>query len=179
MLLRCFGLETDDQIVELFGSEEHVLATIEKDSTKTGDDALLELYRKLRPGEPPTVESSRQLLTSMFFDVRRYDLPRVGRFKYNQKMALGPRIAGKVLAQPVVAPLTGEVVAEVDGRPLTKEKARAIERSGVSTVYLQVEDAVVKVFSNGMVDLDAFVDISEQERRELGLTEKVSFKVLC
>ena len=179
VLLRCFGLETDDQIVELFGSEEHVLATIEKDSTKTGDDALLELYRKLRPGEPPTVESSRQLLTSMFFDVRRYDLPRVGRFKYNQKMALGPRIAGKVLAQPVVAPLTGEVVAEVDGRPLTKEKARAIERSGVSTVYLQVEDAVVKVFSNGMVDLDAFVDISEQECRELGLTEKVSFKVLC
>ena len=78
----------------------------------------------------------------MFFDVRRYDLPRVGRYKYNQKMALGPRIAGKVLAQPVVAPLTGEVVAEVDGRPLTKEKARAIERSGVSTVYLQVEDAV-------------------------------------
>ena len=88
VLLRCFGLETDDQIVELFGSEEHMLATIEKDSTKTGDDALLELYRKLRPGEPPTVESSRQLLTSMFFDVRRYDLPRVGRSSTTRRWRL-------------------------------------------------------------------------------------------
>ncbi|MBQ3391301.1 MAG: DNA-directed RNA polymerase subunit beta, partial [Clostridia bacterium] len=131
VLMRCFGLETDEQLIDFFGNEEHILATIEKDPTKNTDDALLELYRKLRPGEPPTVESSRSLLNSMFFDVRRYDLPRVGRFKYNQKMALAPRIAGRILAEPVVNPLTAEVVAEADGRPLTKEMAKKIERSGV------------------------------------------------
>jgi DNA-directed RNA polymerase subunit beta len=178
VLMRCFGLETDEQLIDFFGNEEHILATIEKDPTKNTDDALLELYRKLRPGEPPTVESSRSLLNSMFFDVRRYDLPRVGRFKYNQKMALAPRIAGRILAEPVVNPLTAEVVAEADGRPLTKEMAKKIERSGVSMVRLRVEDAVIKVFSNGMVDLDAFVEITPEECAERGLTEKVSFKVL-
>ncbi|MBQ3076249.1 MAG: DNA-directed RNA polymerase subunit beta, partial [Clostridia bacterium] len=178
VLLRCLGLETEEQIIDLFGQEEHVVATLEKDLAKTVDEALLEIYRKLRPGEPPTVESSRSLINAMFFDVRRYDLPRVGRFKYNQKLALEMRIAGKVLAEPVVAPLTGEVIAEVDGRPLTRQKAREIERSGASTVYLQVEDKKIKVFSNGMVAPDAFLSLTSEELRSIGMTEKVSFTVL-
>ncbi|NLT58335.1 MAG: DNA-directed RNA polymerase subunit beta [Clostridiales bacterium] len=174
VLLRAFGLERDEDIIALFGPEENLLATMEKDATKTGEEALLELYKRLRPGEPPTVESARQLLFNMFFDVRRYDLPRVGRFKYNQKLALGARIAGHVLADDAVSPFTGELLAEA-GTRLTKELARAIEASGLSTVYLQVEDARVKVFSNGMVDAAAFLPF---DPREVGLLEKVSLRVL-
>ena len=152
-----------------------MLATIQKDATKNTEEALLEVYRKLRPGEPPTIESAQSHLDMLFFDPRRYDMSKVGRYKYNKKLALGTRITGKTLAQPVVNPLTGEIIAE-EGQTLTREMAHDIERSGVDTVYLNVEDKLVKVISNGMVNLADFVSFDPLE--ELGIKEKVRFSVL-
>ncbi|MBC8535746.1 DNA-directed RNA polymerase subunit beta [Feifania hominis] len=173
-LIRALGAGSDEEILEIFGEDERIGATIEKDPTKNTEDALIEIYKKLRPGEPPTLDSAQTLFHNMFFDVRRYDLSKVGRYKYNKKLALGSRIMGKQLAQPVVSPMTGEILAE-EGEVLSKQKAFAIQDSGVSTVYLKVEDRIVKVFSNGMVDAAKFLPF---DPHEAGIRERVKFDVL-
>lgn len=126
--IRALGLGSDQEILDFFGEDERMIATIQRDNTKTTEEALLEVYRKLRPGEPPTVESAQSHLDGLFFDARRYDLSRVGRYKYNKKLAIGARITGKVLAEPVINPLTGEIMAE-EGEVLTKERALEIEKA--------------------------------------------------
>ena len=166
---------TDQEILELFGEDSRMIQTIqEKDNTKNGEDALLEVYRKLRPGEPPTLESSVTHLRNLLFDDRRYDLSRVGRYKYNKKLAIGSRIAGHLLAQPIINEMTGELLAQA-GETITAQKAMEIERAGVDTAYLDVDGETVKVFSNGMVDLSDFVSFSPEE---CGVNEKVRLKVL-
>ena len=174
VFLRALGLGTDLEIINLFGEDERIMATIQKDNTKNTEEALLEVYRKLRPGEPPTVESAVSHIDGLFFDPRRYDLSRVGRYKYNKKLAIGRRIAGKKIMQPVVNPLTGELLAEA-GETLTREKSWEIEAAGVDTVYLDIDGKEVKVISNGMVSLKDFVSIDAEA---LGITEKVRFSVL-
>ena len=168
---------TDNEIYEVFGEDERLVATIQnKDTTKNGEEALLEVYRKLRPGEPPTVESSITHLRNLFFDERRYDLSRVGRYKYNKKLAIGNRLVGQTLAQPIVNELTGELLADA-GQKLTREMAEAIERAGVDTAFVTLEDGkTVKIISNGMVDIHDYV--GDMEVESLGINEKVRFKVL-
>ncbi|MBR6763523.1 MAG: DNA-directed RNA polymerase subunit beta, partial [Clostridia bacterium] len=173
-LIRTLGVKTDAQIRELYGEDERMIATLEKDTAKTEGEALVEIYRRLRPGEPPTVESARSLLDSLFFDPKRYDISRVGRFKYNKKLAIGPRIAGRTLALPVVDPMTGEIIAE-PGEVLTREKADFLEARGVARVVLNVDGHDVVVFTNNMVDMKGFVPF---DPKEIGFTEKVYFPVL-
>ena len=173
-LLRAVGLKTDAEILDTFGEDARILATLEKDTCKTYEESLLEIYRKLRPGEPPTVDSAESLLTGLFFEPRRYDLSAVGRYKFNKKLAMGARLSGQTLAAPVADPLTGELLAEA-GETLTRDRARELEDKGVNEVLVQVEDKVVKVFSNNMVDMAKFVDFDPEE---CGVTEKVRFPVL-
>ncbi len=168
---------SDSEIYDVFGEDERLIATIQnKDSTKNGEEALLEVYRKLRPGEPPTVESAITHIRNLFFDERRYDLSRVGRYKYNKKLAIGNRLVGQVLAQPVINELTGELLADA-GQKLTREMAEAIEKAGVDTAFVTLEDGkTVKIISNGMVDIHDYVGDLDVE--SLGINEKVRFKVL-
>ena len=178
-LIRAIGPRTDAGIVELFGEDPRILATLEKDSCKTYEESLLEIYRKLRPGEPPTVDSAENLLTALFFDPRRYDLSNVGRYKFNKKLAIWTRLSGQKLAQPVADPSTGEIVAEA-GEVLTREKAQKLGALGVNEAVVEVDDLhtgthMVKVFSNGMVDMKDFVDFSPEDA---GINEKVRFTVL-
>ncbi len=173
-LIRALGLGTDAELLEFFGEDERILATMEKDSTKTTEDALIEVYKKLRPGEPPTVETAKSHLESLFFDEKRYDLSRVGRYKYNKKLAISDRLEGNVLARDVISDYTGEVIAE-KGEKLTRERAREIENAGVCIAYVDVDGREVKVVSNGMVDISCYVNF---DAKELGINEKVSFKVL-
>ncbi|MBR5519236.1 MAG: DNA-directed RNA polymerase subunit beta, partial [Clostridia bacterium] len=172
-LLRAIGLETDDEINEMFGDEMLIQTTIEKDTAKTADESLIEIYRRLRPGEPPTVDSSRSLLYSLFFD-RRYDLSKVGRFKYNQKMDLAVRIVGRTLAEPAICPMTGEILADA-GEVLSAEKAALISSKGVSRVILDIDGKHVVCFDNGMVNIHDFINFEVDE--EL-IWEKVRFSVL-
>ncbi|MCI8496874.1 MAG: DNA-directed RNA polymerase subunit beta [Clostridiales bacterium] len=172
--IRALGLGTDAQILDFFGEDERIIETLKKDNTDNTDDALMEVYKKLRPGEPPTVESAQQHIDGLFFDARRYDLSRVGRYKYNKKLAVAHRLTGKVLARPVIHPLTGEIMAE-SGEVIKRSVAEAIEKAGVSLVYLDVEGKEVKVLSNGMVDIHDFVDFDVDD---LGINEKVRFVVL-
>ena len=174
--IRAIGVETDAEIKEMFGEDERIVATLEKDAAKTAEEALIELYKKLRPGEPPTVESARNLINSLFFDTRRYDISAVGRYKYNKKLNIARRITGRTLAQPAVDPMTGEIIAE-EGEVLTRAKAQEISRRGVhGVVVLDNDDNEVKVFSNGMVDLKYFVSFDPEA--ECGIKEKVRFVVL-
>ncbi|MBC8570157.1 DNA-directed RNA polymerase subunit beta [Zongyangia hominis] len=173
--IRALGLGSDQEILDFFGEDERVLATIQKDATKNTEEALLEVYRKLRPGEPPTVDSAQSHIDALFFDPRRYDLSRVGRYKYNKKLAISARIAGRKLAAVVVNPLTGEILGE-EGEILTREKALAIEKAGVDTAYIDMEGKLVKVISNGMVDLQDF--FPEVDPKALGINEKVRFCVV-
>ena len=173
-LIRALGPRTDAEILQLFGEDERILATLEKDACKTYEEAMLEIYRKLRPGEPPTVDTSKSLLEATFFDPRRYDLSMVGRYKFNKKMALWARLAGHKLAQPVADPRTGEIVAEA-GEVLTRQRARELDDMGVNEAVLDVDGKQVKVFSNNMVDM-AFVDF---DPAEAGVDELVSFPALC
>ncbi len=173
--IRALGVGRDEEILDLFGGDATLRTTIEKDSTKSTEEGLLEVYRKLRPGEPPTVESAQTHIDNLFFDARRYDLSRVGRYKYNKKLAIGLRLAGQVLARPIVNPLTGELMAEA-GDLLTKEKAMEIERAGVSAAYITLHDTEVKVMSNGMVEIADFIPF---DCAEYGINEKVRFSVLC
>ena len=173
-LIRAVGPRTDAEIIELFGEDPRILATIEKDTCKTREEALLEIYRKLRPGEPPTVDSSESLLNALFFDPRRYDLSAVGRYKFNKKLAIWQRLSGQKLALPVADPMTGEILAEA-GEVLTRERARALEAKGVNEAVIDLEGTLVKVFSNNMVDMKGFVSFDPEA---CGVTEKVYFPLL-
>ena len=169
------GAMTNERIKEIYGEDERMTATLDKDTAANRDECLMEIYRKLRPGEPPTVESAEAYLDALFFDARRYDISNVGRYKFNKKLALGRRIAGFMLALPVADPRTGEIIAD-EGEVLSREKAQLVEASGVNEVYLNVEGKTVKVFSNGMVDLANYVDF---DPKEIGVTEKVRGIVLA
>ncbi len=185
MFIRALGVPTNDAIRELFGDDERLAATLENDDTKSREDALVEVYKKLRPSEPVTIEGAQSYLEQLFFDAHRYDLSRVGRYKYNKKLAIGARLRGKVLSRPVVDPSTGEIIAEAD-TTVSKELAAEIEAKGVNSAYVNVMDfegnvTEVKILSNGMVDLKDYVDFSEEELNELdelGINEKVSFTVI-
>lgn len=174
VLIRALGFGTDAQILQLFGEDEHLLATIEKDTAKTQEDGLLEVYRRLRPGEPPTVESAQALLTNLFFDPKRYDLARVGRYKMNKKLRLFFRIPGHTAAENVVDPETGELLLEA-GQKITKDDALALEKAGINTVLIQSEEKITKVISNNMADLSHYVDYNP---RDYGINEMVCRDVL-
>lgn len=174
VLLRALGFGTDMEIMDLLGEEEGIIATIQKDNTKTVDEGLLEVYKRLRPGEPPTVESATSLINSLFFDPKRYDLAKVGRFKFNKKLSIAARIAGAVAAQDIVSPETGEVLAAEDER-ITREKAEIIQNSGVNAVYINIEGKKVKVIGNNTVDIKAFVDF---DVAGIGVTERVRYELL-
>ena len=173
-LIRALGVATDGQITEMFGEDPLIKATMDKDPCKTREESLLEIYRRLRPGEPPTVESSESYLDALFFDARRYDVSKVGRYKFNKKLDIWSRLSGQVLAEPVTDPMTGEIIA-MNGETVTREKAHEISRRGVSRAVIEVNDRRVVVFSNGMVDMAQFVDF---DPAQYGIKEKVCFNVL-
>ena len=176
--IRAIGVKTDAEIKELFGEDPLLLATLDKDPAHTSDEALIEIYKKMRPGEPPSVESATNLMDAMFFDTRRYDISAVGRYKYNKKLDIARRIAGHRLLEPAVDPMTGEVLAEAD-EVLTREEAAMLSAHGVNHVVIEAaEGERVKVFGNGMVDIDGFRDYTGFTAEELGIKEKVSFAVL-
>ena len=170
VLIRALGVGTNQEIIELFGEEPKIMATLasNKDASDSYQSGLLELYKKIRPGEPLAVESAESLINAMFFDPRRYDLAKVGRYKFNKKLALKNRIAGFELAEDVVDETTGEIIAEADTM-VTEELAEKIQNAGVAAVYVQTEERVEKVLSNMMVELTSFVDV---EPETLGITEK-------
>jgi DNA-directed RNA polymerase subunit beta len=170
-----FGVETTEQLKQVFGDDERINATLEKDSCRNREEALIELYKRLRPGDPPTVDSAETLLNNLFFDARRYDISTVGRYKFNKKLALAARLSGHVLARPVADPMTGEIIAEA-GETLTRERAEELEDRGVIDAYVQADGREVRVFSNGMVKMDGFVDFDPES--ELGIKERVRFVVL-
>ena len=189
--IRAIGIGTNTEIEEVFGSDERIRQTIEqKDATANREEALLEVYKKLRPGEPPTVDSAVTHLNNLFFDSRRYDLSRFGRYKYNKKLGIASRLADQVLTQPIVNPMTGEIMAE-PGERVSPELALEIEQAGVDTAYVTVEvkevltiegetitkteEREVKIISNGMVDINGYIDF---DCTEYGINELVSFKVL-
>ncbi|MCD8391355.1 MAG: DNA-directed RNA polymerase subunit beta, partial [Firmicutes bacterium] len=178
VLLRAMGLSSNAEIIEMFGDDERIKATLEKDVSTNRDEGLLEIYKKLRPGEPLNVENAESLIMNMFFDPRRYDLNHVGRYKYNKKVALCDRILGKTLAEPVADPRTGELIANA-GDEVSDELAEKIDRSGVNEAYLFIEGKKIKVFSNNMVYLDEYVDFDVTDlMKELHIT-KVSKAVLA
>ena len=179
------GAVTGDALREIFGDDKRIVTTLERDTCISRDDCLLEIYKKLRPGDPPTVESSETLLENLFFDHRRYDISNVGRYKFNKKLALYPRVAGYALAEPVADPMTGEIIADA-GETLSRERVRELEKKGVNAVRITVgENETVRVFSNGMVDAADFVHFSDDDaenrriiKEELGLRERVRFILL-
>ena len=174
VLIRSLGLGTNAEILELFGEEPKILASMEKDPSDNYQDGLLELYKKIRPGEPLAVESAESLINGMFFDARRYDLAKVGRYKFNKKLAWRNRIAGKVLAEDVVDPSTGEVLASA-GDKLTRESAKMLQDAAVSYVMIQAEDRNVKVLSNMMVDISGYINF---DPAEVGVDEDVFYPAL-
>ena len=168
-LLRALGLETDEQILELFGDEEKLKATIQKDTIKTADEAIVEIYKKLRPGELPTVDAARNLFNGLFFDPRRYDLAKVGRYKFNEKLNLATRITGRVAFDDIIDSETGEVLVEKD-TVISAEKAEEIQNSGINAVDIKINDKKVRVLGNGTVNIHKFVtdiDISDLHFKEL------------
>ncbi len=177
VLIRALGIGTNAEIIDLFGEEPKILASFGKDTAENYQEGLLELYKKIRPGEPLAVDSAESLINSMFFDPRRYDLAKVGRYKFNKKLMLRNRVNGCVLAEDVVSPLTGEVVAE-KGTKITREIADAIQNSAAEYLWVEGEDASrnIKILSNMMVDLQAVVDI---DPKEVGVTEQVYYPVLA
>ena len=183
--VRALGIATNEQMRQLLGEDERFEATLQVDETKSTEDALVEVYKKLRPSEPVTIEGARTYLEQLFFDPRRYDLSRVGRYKYNKKLAISSRIRGKVAARPIVDPTTGEILVDAD-TVITREMADMVEAKGVIEAYVNVQDfegkvTEVKVLSNGMVNLSDFVDLTAEDLDELdkaGVNEKVSLEVL-
>ncbi|MDD2978459.1 MAG: DNA-directed RNA polymerase subunit beta [Hespellia sp.] len=177
VLIRALGIGTNPEILELFGEEPKILASFTKDTAENYQEGLLELYKKIRPGEPLAVDSAESLITSMFFDARRYDLAKVGRYKFNKKLALKNRISGQVVAEDVVSPLTGEVIAE-EGTKITREIATQIQNGAVPFVWVKGEDESrnIKILSNLMVELQSIVDINPDE---VGVTEEVYYPVLA
>ena len=174
-LVRAIGFKTDAEILELFGDDDRVAVTLEKDACKTYEEAMLEIHRKLRPGEPPTVEACETLINNLFFDPRRYDLSMVGRYKYNKKLSLWARIRGQKLSFPVADPRTGEILFDA-GHIVTDEEAREMDAIGVNDVTIEVDGRTMRVFSNHMVDLDRFVDFDPVA--ECGIKERVRESVL-
>ena len=172
--LRALGLGLDHEILDYFGEDERLVATIEKDTTKNQEEALLEVYKRLRPGEPPTLETAQAHLDGLFFDPHRYDLSRVGRYKYNKKLGMADRLNGQILAEPVISP-QGEFLADA-GEKIDKIKAMEIEDAGVMFAFVDVDGNKVKVVSNGMVDIKKYVDF---DCTPLGIREKVSYAVLA
>ena len=173
--IRALGLGTDAEITDYFGNDERLLATIEKDACKNTEEALFEVYRKLRPGEPPTLENSQAHLNSLLFDARRYDLSRVGRYKYNKKLAISSRLIGQELASPVVNPMTGEILADI-GEVVSEEKALEIENAGVCMAYVKKDGKEIKIISNGMVDISKYVKFDA--KKYCDIKEKVRFSIL-
>ena len=176
VLIRALGIGTNQEIIDYFGEEPKIVASFGKDVANSYEEGLLELYKKIRPGEPLTVESAQSLITAMFFDPRRYDLAKVGRYKFNKKLALRNRINGQVLAEDVVDVTTGEIIAE-KGTTVTRELADAIQNAGVPFVWIQAEERNVKILSNLMVDINA--QIEGIDAKELGVTEAVYYPVLA
>ncbi len=183
--IRSLGVASNEQIRELFGDDERLAATLDADDTKSVEEALIEVYKKLRPSEPVTVEGAQTYIEQLFFDPHRYDISRVGRYKYNKKLSIGSRIAGAVLSRPVIDSLTGEILADAQ-TTVSKELANAIETKGITEAYINVMDnegnvSEVKVLSNGMVNLSDFTDFTAEELTELdelGVNEQVSLNVL-
>ena len=190
--IRALGVGSDEEIYELFGEDERLKQTIlQKDGTKNNSDALIDVYKKLRPGEPPTVESAMTHLNNLFFDAKRYDLCRFGRYKYNKKLGIASRLSGRILAQPIVNPMTGEIMAD-EGETISYDRACEIEQAGVTDAFVTVEakeyilndkgeteirivERVAKIIGNGMVDINGYVDFDVEK---YGINEKVSFKIL-
>ncbi len=177
VLIRALGIGSDAEIIDLFGEEPKILATLEKDVSKSYEEGLIEIYKKLRPGEPPTVESSESLLRGMFFDPKRYDLAKVGRYKFNKKLALRNRIRGAKLAEAVVDPMTGEVLAE-EGAVLTMELCDTIQDSGIDHLYIEVEERKVKILANRAVAIDAYLEEFGLTAEDVNIKERVYFPVL-
>ena len=176
--IRALGLSSNTDILEFFGYDERIKATLEKDTTINTEQALIEVYKRLRPGEPPTLETAQAHLDGLFFDPRRYDLSRVGRYKYNKKLGISSRLEGFKVTQPVISELTGEILADA-GEMITPELAYRIEQEGVTVAYVDSEGEEVKVYSNGMVDIGEYVPMfTEDELEEIGINEKVRFTVL-
>ena len=175
VFVRSLGLGTDTEIFELFGDDDRIRATIEKDTCKSVEDGLFEVYRKLRPSEPPTIESAQSHINGLFFDPRRYDLSRVGRYKYNKKLRLEGRLTGQTLSQPVADPSTGEILVEA-GETVSAELAARLDDAGVTQATVWVEEKEVRILSNGMVDVQKYVDFDA--KAECGINERVSFPVL-
>jgi DNA-directed RNA polymerase subunit beta len=174
VLLRALGYGTDLSITELLGDDERILATIQKDNAKTTDEGLIEIYKRLRPGEPPTVESATTLMNSLFFDPKRYDLAKFGRFKFNKKLSISNRIAGWKSSEKIVNPLTGEILVGED-EVISRDKAEIIQDSGINSVYLNIEGKKIRVIGNGTVDLKTHVNF---DTTDIGITEKVRFDIL-
>ena len=177
VLIRALGIGSDAEIIDLFGEEPKILATLEKDVSKSYEEGLIEIYKKLRPGEPPTVESSESLLRGMFFDPKRYDLAKVGRYKFNKKLALRNRIRGAKLAEAVVDPMTGEVLAE-EGAVLTMELCDTIQDSGIDHLYIEVEERKIKILTNRAVAIDAYLEEFGLTAEDVNIKERVYFPVL-
>ncbi|MCD7827042.1 MAG: DNA-directed RNA polymerase subunit beta [Clostridiales bacterium] len=172
-------LNSNEQIDEFFGYDDRIRATLDKDNTQNTAEALLEVYKKLRPGEPPTLDTAKSYLEGLFFDEHRYDISRVGRYKYNKKLGMADRLKYQILAQPIVDPSTGEILAE-EGQKISKEKAFEIEQAGVDTAYVDIEGKTVKIISTGMVDILPYLPkgITAEELESIGINEKVSYKAL-
>ena len=175
VLIRALGFGTNAEILDLFGEEPKILASFGKDTAESYQEGLLELYKKIRPGEPLAVDSAESLITSMFFDARRYDLAKVGRYKFNKKLALKNRITGQVAAEDIVSAITGEVIVE-EGQVITRELAEAIQNGAVPFVWVKGEERNIKILSNMMVDLESVVDV---DAKELGIAELVYYPVLA
>jgi len=173
-LIRALGVTTDDEIKAMFGADERILATLEKDTCKTREESLLEIYRRLRPGEPPTVETATAHLEGLLFDAHRYDVSRVGRYKFNKKMDIWSRLSGQEAAEPIADPMTGEILV-MPGEIISRDMAYSLSDKGVNEAVVRVGDQQVKVFSNGMVDMAKFVDF---DPKQYGVKEKVRFSVL-
>lgn len=176
--IRALGLGTNEEIVDLFGDDERINATLEKDETRNAEEALMEVFKKLRQGEPVTLEAAQTNLENLFFDPHRYDISRVGRYKYNKKLAISARLAGCTLAEPIASLVTGEVLAEA-GEVITKAKAYEIEQAGVKKAVVLADNRHINIVSNQMVNIGEYVpELSEQELEEIGINEKVCFSVL-
>mgnify|MGYP001808287491 FL=1 len=168
-LLRAIGITTDEEIIQLFGEENKLVTTLQKDPIKTQEEALVEIYKKLRPGELPTTDAARNLFNGLFFDPRRYDLAKVGRFKFNQKLSLATRITGRIAYNNIIDPETGEVLAEKD-TAISEEAAIAIQNSGINVVDVKVDDKPIRVIGNGMVNIHSVlpnIDLSDLHIKEM------------
>ena len=174
LMLRAIGVASDSQILELFGEDERIVATLAKDTIKTQDEALIEIYKRLRPGEMPSIEAAKNLFNALFFDPRRYDLTKVGRYKYNDKLSIAKRIANQVSAEKIINPETGELLVDKD-EVISPEVAESIQESGVNVVTVKVEDKLVKVIGNGTVWLNSFVEV---DAASLGIEERVNYAAL-